>query len=63
MLITRVQNLAKVWLLSYEEQVLNFLLVRPNVDLAVFDVWLEQADLLNQGGGKVDPLLLPVHLH
>ena len=62
MLVTRVHYLRQVWLMTYEEEVLDFLLARPISDLPVIDAWLEHTDLLRQGGGKVDPPLLPVHI-
>ena len=62
MLVTRVHYLREVWLMTYEEEVLDFLLARPDPDLAVIDAWLDQTDLLKAGGGKLDPPLLPVHV-
>ena len=62
MLLTRVHYLHQVWLTTYEPELLDFLVARPDPALAVVDAWLEQTDLLRTGGGKVDPPLLPVHV-
>ena len=59
MFMLRVHYLSNVWLMRYEPELIDFLLAKPDPDLAIVDDWVEQTDLLAPHGGRTDPRLLP----